>query len=86
LHHLAPGIEIYNHDRLDLISKGQVSKHAGTSKQDCDAKHTTVKPRSGGSMKLVLTNQEDHNTTQNLREFPRFLHGIGDGDDQPDTL
>jgi len=33
-----------------------------------------------------LTDQEDHNTTQNLREFPRFLHSIGNGDDQPDTL
>ena len=32
LDHLAPGIEIHNHDRLDLISEGQVSKHPGASK------------------------------------------------------
>jgi hypothetical protein len=84
LDHLAPGVEVHNHDCLDLISKGQVSKHTGTSKQDCKPKR--FKPQSANGMEPSLTNQKDHNTTQNLREFPRFLHSIGNGDDQPDTL
>ena len=32
LDHLAPGVEIHNHDCLNLISKGQVRKYSGTSK------------------------------------------------------
>jgi hypothetical protein len=43
LDHLAPRVEIHNHDRLDLISKGQVSKNTGAPEQDCNAKHITVK-------------------------------------------
>ena len=42
LDHLAPGVEIHNHDRLDIISKSQVGKHTGTSKQDFDSKHAVV--------------------------------------------
>jgi len=32
LDYLAPGVEVYNNDCLDLISEGQISKHTGTSK------------------------------------------------------
>lgn len=32
LDHLAPRVKVHNNDRLDLISKGQVSKSASTSK------------------------------------------------------
>ena len=32
LDHLAPGVEVYNNDRLDLISEGQIGKRTGTSK------------------------------------------------------
>ena len=31
LYHLAPGVEVHNNDRLDLISKGQISQCTGTS-------------------------------------------------------
>jgi S-ribosylhomocysteine lyase LuxS involved in autoinducer biosynthesis len=42
LDHLASGVEIHNHDCLDIVSKSQISKHTGTSKQDCDSKHAAV--------------------------------------------
>ena len=32
LNHFTPGIEVNNHNRLDLVSKGQVSERASTSK------------------------------------------------------
>jgi len=32
LDHLAPGVEVHNNDRLDLISEGQIGERTGTSK------------------------------------------------------
>lgn len=51
--HLAPGVEIYNHDRLNLISEGQVRKRAGASKQDWNSEHAAVKPKSADEMMLI---------------------------------
>ena len=53
LDHLAPGVEIYNHDRLDLISEGQVCERASASEQDCNGKHAMVEPQSAGDMILA---------------------------------
>ena len=63
LNHLASGVEIYNHNRLDLISKGHVSKHTGTPKQDCDSERVRVKLRRRNGTELPLTHQKDHNAT-----------------------
>jgi hypothetical protein len=45
LNHLASGVEIHNHDRLDLVSEGQVSERTGTPKENCDSKRVRVKRR-----------------------------------------
>jgi len=47
-------------------------------------------PRLGCNQFVVwnfpLTDQKDHDTGQHFWEFPRFLHSIGNRDDQPDAL
>ena len=58
LNHLASGVKIHNHDRLDLVSKGQVSEYTGTSKQDCNSEHVVVQLQQANGTEVATHKSE----------------------------